>query len=163
MNTFAKIGAAAAVSLAALAAGAALAQDVTKAANEAEAQAAVEARQEILSMLGDQLDAIAPMMRRQAPFDAAIIAASADTMAEIAPQIGPAFAVDTSDFGGIETAARNNIWQSHDAFLDKQQVLVTAVAALQEAAAAGEQGPTMRAVAAVGQACGSCHDDYRNE
>jgi cytochrome c556 len=164
MKTFAKFGAvAAAVSVGALAAGVALAQGVTPAANEAEAQAAVEARQELFTAMGEQMDSIAPMLRRQAPFDAAVVKAAADEMAMLTTMIPERFAVDTSGFGGLETEARNNIWQSHDAFLDKQHALVEALANLQEVAAAGEQGPTLGAVGAVGRACGSCHDDYRND
>ena len=162
MKTFAKIGAVAAVSVAALVAGAAVAQEVTKAADEAAAQAAVEERIELMKAIGAEMDKIAPMMRNQAPFDAAVVESAAGTIAELAPQIGPAFAVDTRDFGGLETDSRPNIWQSHDAFLEKAQALATAATALQEAAAGGERGPTMRAVGAVGQSCGSCHDDYQN-
>lgn len=162
MKTFARISAVAAVSVAALAAGAALAQGVTKAADEAAAQAAVDERIELMKSIGAEMDKIAPMMRNQAPFDAEIIASAAESIAELAPQIGPAFAVDTRDFGGLETDGRPSIWQSHDAFLEKAQALETAAVALQEAAAGGERGPTMRAVGAVGQSCGSCHDDYQD-
>ncbi len=159
MKTFAKFGAVAAV--AALAAGAVLAQTVAPAADEAEAQAATEARQAIFKQMEDQMNTIAPMMRRQIEFDAEAVAAAATEITALAEMLPEAFAVDTRGFS-VETKARNNIWAGYDGFLDRQHALIVALANLKEVAEGGEQTPTLRAVGAVGQACGACHDAHRD-
>ncbi len=163
MNTFAKmgakIGAIAAVSTAALAAGTALAQ-VAPAADHAAAEAAVAERIEKLEALGDIMDGqVKAMVMGRADADPAVI----EEMRVLADEIWPLFDVDTSSFDDIETQSRDNIWQSHDAFLDKAATLDVTLVALKEAAGSGDRRALAMAARDVGNACGACHDAHKNE
>jgi cytochrome c556 len=159
MNRLTRIG-----SLAALAAVStlALSQDaVTKAANQAEATKAIEARQALFKEIKDLNDPIGLMLRRQRPVDPALVATNADKIAELAARIPAAYAVDTRGFTGTKTGAVDGIWNSQADFKTKADALVTAA---KEAAAAGKTGDaaaTQRALTGIGRSCGSCHDAYR--
>lgn len=157
MKKFVQIGAAAAVSFAALAAGAALAQE--PAADQAAAEAAVAERQEKLELLGDLMDGkLKLMVTGRADVDVAVI----DEMSALSSEIWPLFDVDTSGFD-VETDARDNIWQSYAAFQDLAADLDTSLVALKEAADGGDRRAFAMAARDVGQSCGACHDAHKND
>lgn len=158
MNRLTRIGVTAA--LAAVSA-VALAQTVTKAADQAAATKAIEARHAIFEEIKNLNDPIAPMLRANGPpIDGALVATNAGKIAELAAKIPEAFAVDTRGFTG-KTRAVDGIWNSPADFKAKADALVTAA---NEAAAAGKSGDaaaTRRALGLMGRACGSCHDTFR--
>ncbi len=157
MKTFVKVGIAAAVSAAALAAGSAWAQDAN-----AQAQNAVEIRQSIFKLMGWNMGPLGGMLRGNMDFDIERVQLSAERMSALAPMIPDAFATDTRG-ADVETAALDGIWDSQDAFNDKAAALIDALGQLKEAADSGDEGATRQAMGGVGAACGSCHDDFRAE
>jgi cytochrome c556 len=158
MNRLTRIGVAAA--LAAVSA-VALAQTVTKAADQAAATKAIEARHAIFEEIKNLNDPIAPMLRANGPpIDGALVATNSAKIAELAAKIPEAFQIDTRGFTG-KTRAVGGIWNSPADFKAKADALV---AAANEAAAAGKSGDaaaTRRALGLMGRACGSCHDTFR--
>lgn len=159
MKCFAKLALAAFCSLSVTAV--ALAQD-TPASPEEQAQQAAELRQSVFKLMGWSMGPLAAMLRNRMPFDAAVAQKSAGRIEQLAPMISEVFQQDTRKFK-VETKAREGIWTNKSDFDAKAQELLKAANALVAAAKTGEKGATLKAAGAVGKACGSCHDDYRDK
>lgn len=161
MNRLTRIG-----SLAALAAVSTLAMSqgaVTKAANQAEADKAIEARQAIFEEIKDLNDPLGLMLRRQRPVDPALVATNAAKIAELAAKLPAAYLVDTRGFTATKTGALDGIWNSQADFKGKADALVTAANEAATAGKSGDAAATQRALVGIGRACGSCHDAYRQK
>jgi cytochrome c556 len=102
------------------------------------------------------------MLKNKVPFDAALAQKSAQRIEMLAPMISEAFQADTRKFT-LKTKAREGIWANKSEFQTKNDDLVKAAAALSTAAKGGDKKATMQAAAAVGKACGACHDNFRDK
>jgi cytochrome c556 len=141
---------------------AAVAQTQAPPTPQEQAQSALEVRQSIFKLQGWNMAPLGAMARNRIPFDAAVVKLRAERIAHTAAMISDAFQADTREFE-LETEALDRIWENKDAFNGKASDLVKAANDLAAAAAGGDQGATMQAIGALGQACGSCHDDFREE
>jgi cytochrome c556 len=133
----------------------------TPAKTEAEAQKAVEARQQVFKDMKKANDVLGAMLKNQREFDAALVAASAAQIQELQGKVPAAFVVDTRQFPDIKTAARENIWASLADFKTKSDDTAKAAANVVAVAKGGEKGPTFKAIGAMGKSCGACHDAYK--
>jgi cytochrome c556 len=158
MTSGLRAGLAAACTLAALSAAAQQAPPTP----EQQAQSAIEVRQSVFTLMGWNMDPLAAMARNRIPFDAAAAKTRAARIEQLAAMITDSFQPDTRKFKG-ETKALPNIWDSKDTFNGKAGELVKAAQALSAAAASGDKAATLKAIGGVGRACGSCHDDFREE
>lgn len=136
-----------------------LAQEMTETER---AQEAVETRQAVFKLMAWNMDPLGEMARNRLPFDAETAERSASRIEFLAPMIPQLFEMDTRDFE-VDTRARDGVWTNVDDFAAKAEELVTAAAELEAAAASGDRATVSRAIVAVGQACGACHDSYRDE
>ena len=66
---------------------------------------------------------------------------------------------DGSDKG--TTRAKPEIWENKADFTSKMETLHKELATLQEITAKGDQAATSKQVAATGEACKACHDEYK--
>ena len=128
---------------------------------EQQAQRAVDLRQGLFKV---QAYAFAPTgaMLKGAPFDAAVVAKAAGRIVSTSGMISEVFQTDTHSFQ-LKTKARDSIWTNKADFDTKATDLITAATALETAAKSGDKGTTLKAAAAVGKACGACHDQYRDK
>jgi cytochrome c556 len=128
---------------------------------EQQAQRAVDLRQGLFKV---QAFAFGPTgaMLKGAPFDAAVAMKTAQRIEITSGMIADVFQTDTRKFQ-LKTKARDSIWTSMPDFTAKANDLVKASTDLEAAAKTGDKGATLKAAAAVGKACGSCHDDYRDK
>jgi cytochrome c556 len=140
---------------------ASVAQDKPRTPEE-QAKHAKELRQSVFKLMGWNMDPLAGMLRNRIPFDAAVAQKSAARIESLAPMIPDVFQEDTRKFKG-DTQALDSIWTSKTDFEAKAAALGKAAAALTEAAKTGDKGATLKAAGAVGKACGSCHDDFRQK
>lgn len=150
-----------AVSLLALACTAAVAQNAP-ATPEQKAAQAVELRRSVFKLIGYSFDPVGAMLKRQRPFDAALVQKSAARLELLAPLVEETFETDTRQFK-LETKARDGIWTNKSDFVAKNNDFIKAVAALSEAAKSGDQKAFTQAAASVGKACGACHDSFRDK
>jgi cytochrome c556 len=90
-------------------------------------------------------------------------AKSATHIAQLGTIIPDVFVFDTRSATAVKTKAQEGIWTNSSDFKSKADDLVKAANALVEAAKSGDKGTTLKAAAAVGKACGACHDNYRNK
>lgn len=121
---------------------------------------AVDSRQSVLHLMGFYIGPLAGMARGQLPIDLTVIANNAGRIAELAPMIPETFALDTREFE-VDTEALPVIWDKQDAFNAKAGTLEEKARALAALAAAGSEDGIRGAIGAMGQSCGSCHDDFR--
>jgi len=81
---------------------------------------------------------IGAMMRKQAPFDAAVMQKNAQRVRELAEMLPEAFQYDTRKFQ-VKTRATDTIWTSQGDFANKADELRKAAVALEDAARSGDQ------------------------
>jgi cytochrome c556 len=141
-----------------------LAQDGGPPTPEQQAEQAVLTRQGLLKVMGMYMAPLGGMLKNKVPFDAAVAGKSATHIAQIASMIPDVFAFDTRNkASNVKTKAQDGIWTSQADFSAKADDLAKAATALQDAAKSGDKGTTLKAAAAVGKACGACHDNFRNK
>jgi cytochrome c556 len=117
----------------------------------------IAARQQEMKGVGDAMKGLSAIARKQAPFDAAVVAKNAGAIAghlERAQTLFPA----GSDRGAIETWAKAEIWANRADFDAK---LVAAHDAAAELAKVTEEAAYVPALVKLGDACKACHEPYR--
>jgi cytochrome c556 len=130
--------------------------------NEAEAKTAIEARSQHFKDMGKAMEPIGNMLRKKAPYDGAVAEKQAAQLAEMSKKIPSLFEVDTREFKAVKTEALDGIWTSQADFKAKSDDLTKAATALAEASKGGGDAASFtKNAAAVGKACGTCHDSYR--
>jgi cytochrome c556 len=125
------------------------------------AKGQIETRQGLFKVMAFSYRAVGGMLRNQVPFDAAVAQKAAERVAELGGFIPDLFVADTRKFTTVKTTALEGIWNSQPDFKVKADDLVKAATALAAAAKTGDKDATLKAGAAVGKACGGCHDQYR--
>lgn len=155
MKLFATVSAAALV----LAAGAVLA---APAKNEADAKTAVEARSQHFKDMGKAMEPIGNMLRKKQPYDAAVAEKNSAQLVDLSKKIVALYETDTRQFPQVKTEALDGIWTNQVDFKAKADELTKAATALNEASkGGGDAAAFTKNAAAVGKACGTCHDSYR--
>jgi cytochrome c556 len=139
-----------------------LAQDSGPGTPEEAAQKAVELRQSLFRVIGFSFGPVGGMLKNKVPFDAAVAAKAGERIEELATIIPDVFNEDTRKFQ-VKTKAREGIWTSKADFAAKADDLAKAAAGLTAAAKGGEKKAVLQAAAAVGKACGACHDNFREK
>ena len=140
---------------------AATAQDAP-ASPEEQAQQAVDLRQSLFRLIGYSFGPVGAMLKNKMPYDAAVVQKSSARLEQLTPMISEMFQVDTRKFT-LKTKAREGIWTNKSDFTAKNDDLVKAVVNLSEAAKGGDKKTFTQAAAAVGKACGACHDNFRDK
>lgn len=132
--------------------------------DESAEQKAVEIRQSVFRLMEwNYAPTIGEMLKNKMKYDAAVVQKNAARLEALAPMIPDAFAVDTHGKAGLKTKARDAIWTSMPDFKAKADNLVKAVAGLSAAAKGSDEKAFKQAAVAVGKACGSCHDSFRDK
>jgi cytochrome c556 len=139
-------------SLLALGAGSASAQ-----ATFAKPEDAIKYRQSALTVMANHFGRLAPVVREQAPFDAAAVQKETALLVQLAALPWDGFAPGTE--GG---KARDDVWKDTPKFQQAAANLQTAMGKLNDAAKTGELAQVKAAYGAVGQSCKACHDSFRN-
>ena len=158
MNRWLALGIAAVISLGSM--SVAVSQDAPPTPEE-QAKEAVLMRQGLFKLMGWNMAPLGAMLRNKMPFDAAVAQKSAQRMEQLSAMIPDVFQADTRKLTGVKTGALEGVWTSKADFTAKANDMNKAAAALSAAAKTGDKGATMKAAAAVGKACGSCHDSFR--
>ncbi|QII85862.1 cytochrome c [Bordetella hinzii] len=128
------------------------------AAQFAKPQDAVKYRQAALTVMASHFSRMQPVVRGQAPYDAAQIKATVDILKTLAALPWAGFGPGTE--GGD---AKPEVWSNAADFKDKQQRLVDNVGKLSAAADSGDLAKVRAAFGDVGASCKACHDVYRKK
>jgi cytochrome c556 len=117
----------------------------------------IEDRQAGMKQVGKAMGAFAAMAKGEAPYDAATVKTSADSMLEGWKK---AFANFTpgSDQGPPETYAKAEIWSDPEGFKAAQDA---AFKALDAVAATSDEAGFKTALGGLGKGCMGCHEKFR--
>jgi cytochrome c556 len=119
---------------------------------------AIKYRQSALSLMGSHFGRMSPVVKGQAPYDAAQIKANVDVLKTLSALPWAAFGPGTE--GGD---ARPEVWSDAAGFKQKQQALQDNIVKLSAAADAGDFDKLRAAFGDVGASCKACHDAYRKK
>jgi cytochrome c556 len=139
----------AAVLLAALVGGSALAVDPST--------DAIEARQQAMKDVGAAMQNLAAIAKKQAPFDAGVVESNAATIAEGLKRAAGLFPED-SDQGEVETWAQPEVWSDPSDFAKKFEKAEAAALAMGSVTVESAFAP---ALGELGNTCKACHQTYR--
>jgi cytochrome c556 len=126
-----------------------------------EAEKAVKTRQGLFDVQAFAFGPVGAMLKG-APFDAATAQKAGARVAMTAGLIPEVFKLDTRKFQ-VQTKARESIWTQSTDFAKKASDLENAARQLESIAKSGDRAAVLKAAEAVGQACKSCHDDFREK
>jgi len=119
--------------------------------------AAIKERQQAMEDIGRAMGPLGAIAKKQAPFDAEVVKASAETIADRLQKAAELFP-DGSDTGDIETWAKAEIWSDREDFKKRFETATAAAVALQSVT---DDADFLPALGALGNGCKTCHDPYR--
>ncbi len=137
-------------------------QGATAAEDTDRAQRAIATRQGALKLLGYYMAPLGGMARGRTPMDATLVARNAQRIGSLAPMLTDTFKANTSA-SGLDSEALPVIWEKPAEFQAKIEALIEGAAELGRIASAEgtAEGAIKGGIGKLGQACGSCHDDFR--
>lgn len=119
----------------------------------------VKDRQKLMKSVGDSMKIVVPMLKGEAPYDAAAAAAAMDTINGVPDKFVTLFPEDSK--GDPDSEAKDSIWENMKDFTAKANNLKTASAAAKEAAGKGLDPFKAAVFGALVKTCKECHDTYR--
>ena len=118
---------------------------------------AIKQRQQAMEDIGKAMKSLGAIAKQQAPFDADVVKASAETIANRLNTAAGLFP-EGSDTGDVETWAKAEIWSDHETFQKDLEAAESAAVAMQSVTDEAAFGP---ALGALGNGCKTCHDTFR--
>jgi cytochrome c556 len=118
---------------------------------------AIKERQKAMEDIRQAMTVFGAIAKKEAPFDAEVVKASAETIANRLNTAADLFP-DGSDKGDVETWAKPEIWSDRENFQKGLQAAAAAAVAMQSVTDGAAFGP---ALGALGNGCKTCHDTYR--
>ncbi|NKF21221.1 c-type cytochrome [Solimonas marina] len=125
-------------------------------------EAAIKTRHDGFKQIGGAMKKIGDTLKSGGSLNPELTEA-AHTMNQEAVKIKDWFPAGSGPESGLKTGAKPEIWEKPDEFAQKRDALVTEVGKLTAAADAGDAAGFAEQVPAVGQACKSCHEEFRNK
>ncbi|WP_151702855.1 c-type cytochrome [Nitrincola alkalilacustris] len=128
-----------------------------------DAEEAIEYRQSVYKAIKWHMDPMTAMVRGDIDYDAVRLTRHAQNVHALSEMLIEGF-VPGSDLGAYQgvTGARSEIWERWEEFEEKMGALNEQSQALVIASTSGDMRGNIRpAFAALGQACKSCHDEFR--
>lgn len=134
------------------AAGAALAQ--------AKPDVLVKQRQAGMTLIGKYFGPLGAMAQGKAPFNAQVVQRNADYLAVLSQMPWDGFHPSTT---GEKSRAKPELFKETDKVKELAERLQSETKKLQSVAKSGDEAAVKAQIGAVGKACGSCHDAYREK
>lgn len=120
----------------------------------------VKQRQAVMTLQGKYFGPIAAMAQGKVPFNAAVIVRNAGFLDALDRMAWDGFDPSTK---GEKSRALPEIYSDAAKFKAAQDELQANVTKLLAASKASDEAATKAAIGAIGKACGSCHDDFREK
>lgn len=119
---------------------------------------AVKYRKAALTLIGSHMGRMQPVIKGQAPYDAAAIKANVAVLSTLSTLPWAAF---TADSKSVNSEAKPEIWSDAAGFKAAQDKFNQAMTKLTAAADSGDLDKVRTAYGDVGASCKACHDSYR--
>ena len=145
------VAAAAAIALGAVT-GAALAQ--------AKPDVLVKQRQAAMTLIGKYFGPLGGMAQGKVPFNAQLVQRNADYLAVLSQMPWDGFDSSTA---GVKSRAKPELFKETQKVKELIDRFQGEVKKLQTVAKSGDEAAVKAQIAAVGKACGACHDAYREK
>jgi cytochrome c556 len=116
---------------------------------------AFQDRHMAMETVNDAMKSLGAIAKKQAPFDAAVVKASAKTIADKLKEASTLFPAGS---GGGESLAKPEVWTDAAGFEKTMKDAQAAAVALQSVA---DEAAFRPALGALGGSCKACHDKYR--
>lgn len=118
---------------------------------------AIKQRHDAMEDIGEAMQALGAIARKQSPFDAEVVKSSAKTIADRLEKAAGLFP-EGSGAGDVETWAKAEIWSDRENFDKNLQGAHAAAVAMQSITDEANFGP---ALGDLGNSCKTCHEKYR--
>jgi cytochrome c556 len=118
---------------------------------------AIKEREKMMEGIRDEMKTLGAIAKKEQPFDAEVVHASAATIAENLKRSAELFP-EGSDKGDVDTEAKAEIWTNRDQFDELLAAAHQAAVDMQSVSSAEEFPP---ALGKLGNGCKSCHDLFR--
>jgi len=118
---------------------------------------AIRDRQQAMKAVGDAMQNLSAIGKKEAPFDAGVVENNAVTIAEALERAADLFP-EGSEKGDVETWAMPEIWSDRADFEEKLQTAEAAAVALQSVTV---ESAFLPALGELGNSCKACHQTYR--
>ncbi|HLS86382.1 MAG TPA: cytochrome c [Burkholderiales bacterium] len=145
------------VAVALFSAGAVLALD---AAAQAKPEVLVKQRQAAMTMIGKYFGPLGAMARGKAAYNADVVKRNAGYLEVLAQLPWDGFHESTK---GEKSAALPAVFEKSSEFKQGAERLQNEVAKLASVSKSGDESAVKSQIAAVGKACGGCHDNFREK
>ncbi|MDR6886380.1 MULTISPECIES: c-type cytochrome [Variovorax] len=119
---------------------------------------AIKYRQSALFVMGQHFGRVGAMANGRVPYDAAVAAANADIVAEMAKLPWAGFGAGTE--GG---KAKPEVWKEAAKFKEHQDKMIAETGKLAVAAKAGNIDALKAQFGTTAGSCKACHDSFRNQ
>jgi cytochrome c556 len=126
------------------------------------AVAAVATRQGLFRLLAFVMQPLTRMAQDAVPFDARLVAQSADRLQQLGSLIPEMFKADTH-MSDASSHALDGIWVTPEDFAAKAEDLTDAANVLAAAAASRDRDAAFKAIRQIAAACAACHASYRQK
>ena len=120
----------------------------------------VKQRQSAMTLIGKYFGPLGGMAQGKVPFDAKVVQRNAGYLDALSEMPWDGFDPSTK---GEKSRALPAIWEQPDKVKEAVQRFQSEVDKLNQAAKGGDENAIKAQIGAVGKACGSCHDAYREK
>jgi cytochrome c556 len=117
----------------------------------------IRERQQAMKDVGEAMQDLAAIVKKEVPFDAGVVQHRAGIIAEALKKAADLFP-EGSDRGDVESWARSEIWSDRADFEEKLELGEAAAVALQSVTVESAFPP---ALGELGNTCKTCHQSYR--
>lgn len=127
---------------------------------QAKPETLVKQRQSAMTLQGKYWGPLGGMAQGKVPYDAAVVARNAGYLDALARMPWDGFAPSTKD---LKSAAMPAVFTDTAKFKESADHLQSEVSKLVSVAKGGDEAAVKAQLAAVGKACGSCHESFREK
>jgi len=123
----------------------------------------IKQRQAVMTLQGKYFGPMGGMAQGKVPYNADVVRRNAGFLDNLSRMPWDGFDPSTKDVKDIKTAALPAIWSEPDKFRQAADRLQAETAKLYEASRGGDESAVKNQIAAVGKACGACHENFRQK
>ena len=135
----------------------------TVALAQAKPEVLVKQRQAAMTLQGKYFGPLAGMAQGKVPYNHEVVVRNAGYLSALDKMPWDGFAESTKDVKDVKTAALPAIWSDAAKFKQAQEHLQSEVSKLVQVSSSGNEAAVKTQIAAVGKACGGCHENFRQK
>ena len=140
--------------------GLALGVTTSSALAQAKPEVLVKQRQAAMTLIGKYFGPLGGMAQGKVPYNAQVVQRNAGYLDNLSRMPWDGFDASTK---GEKSRALPAIWEQSDKFKEAASRLENEAAKLYQVSRSGDEAAVKAQIGAVGKACGSCHDNFRQK